>query len=296
MTDQVFDAKNTAEEVTRGLDLSGKIYVVTGCNSGLGYETCRVLSARGAQLVGLARTAEKAQAALDELSIDGEAIACELGDLASVDAAVESIQSLGAVDGIIANAGVMALQDLQKIEGVEAQFFVNHIGHFALVTALVDQLTADGRVVMLSSGAHRMAPEAGIEFDNLSGDKSYHPWTAYGQSKLANLLFARSLAKRFEGSSRTANSVHPGVIDTNLGRHVPNKEAMYERLKPHLKTAAQGASTQCLVATHPQLAQVSGAYFSDNKVVDPLHAKAADDELAERLWLVSEAIVEQVSS
>ena len=141
-----------------------------------------------------------------------------------------------------------------------------------------------------------MAPEAGIEFENLSGDKGYHPWTAYGQSKLANLLFARSLAKRFEGSSRTANSVHPGVIDTNLGRHVPNREAMYERLKPHLKTAAQGASTQCLVATHPQLAQVSGAYFSDNKVVDPVHSTATDDELAERLWLVSEAIVERVSS
>ena len=296
MMEGAFDAKSTAEEVTHGLDLSGKIYAVTGCNSGLGYETCRVLAMRGAQVVGLARTTRKAQAALDELAIDGDAIACELGDLASVSAAVQSIQSLGALDGIIANAGVMALQDVQKIEGLETQFFVNHIGHFALVTRLVDQLTADGRVVMLSSGAHRMAPEAGIEFNNLSGDRDYHPWTAYGQSKLANILFARSLAKRFAGSNRTANSVHPGVINTNLGRHVPNKEAMYERLKPHLKTTAQGASTQCLVATHPQLAQVSGAYFSDNRVVDPLHAKATDDELAERLWSVSEALVQQVSS
>ena len=296
MTELVFDSKASAEEVTQGLDLSGKNYVVTGCNSGLGYETCRVLGARGARVIALARTIAKAEAALDELSIDGEAVACDLGSFASVNAAVESIQSLGAIDAIIANAGVMALQDLQKIEGLEAQFFVNHIGHFALVTRLVDQLTADGRVVMLSSGAHRMAPEAGIEFDNLSGDKGYHPWTAYGQSKLANLLFARSLAKRFEGSSRTANSVHPGVIDTNLGRHVPNKEAMYERLKPYMKTTAQGASTQCLVATHPEFAQVSGAYFSDNKVVDPLHDKALDDELAERLWSVSEEIVAQVSS
>ena len=291
MTDLAFGAKSTAEEVTQDIDLTGKKYLVTGCNSGLGYETCRVLALRGARLIGLARSAQKARAALDELSIDGEALACELGDLGSVSDAVESIKSMGPIDGMIANAGVMALQDLQIVEGLEAQFLVNHIGHFALVTRLVDQLTPDGRVVVLSSGAHRMAPEAGIEFDNLSGDMGYHPWTAYGQSKLANILFARSLSKRFAGSNRTANSVHPGVIDTNLGRHVPNKEAMYERLKPFMKTTPQGASTQCLVATHPELAGVSGAYFSDNKVVDPLHGMALDDQLAERLWSVSEAVV-----
>lgn len=294
MTKPVFDSKALADEVTQGLDLTGRRYVVTGCNSGLGYETCRVLALRGAAIVGLARTLDKAQGALDALSIRDTAVACELSDLHSVAAAVDSIRALGRVDGLIANAGVMALQELQQIHGYERQFFTNHIGHFALVTGLIDSLSDEGRVVMLSSGAHRMAPDEGIEFDNLSGAKGYEPWRAYGQSKLANLMFARSLAKRFEGSKRTANSVHPGVIDTNLGRHVPNRAAMYERLKPHLKTTEQGASTQCLVATHPSLASVSGAYFSDNRVVEPLHPTAHDDAIAERLWTESEAIMAQV--
>lgn len=291
MSELSFGAQDTAEAVTSGLDLSGKCFVVTGCNSGLGHETCRVLALRGAQIIGLARTQEKAIEALDALGLGAQAVACELGDLASVDAAVATVRALGSIDGIIANAGVMALQDHQQIHGIEEQFFVNHVGHFRLVTGLLESLAEDGRVVMLSSGAHRMAPESGIELDDLAATQGYHPWTAYGQSKLANLLFARSLARRFEGSSRTANSVHPGVIDTNLGRHVPNKEAMYERLKAFMKTTPQGASTQCLVATHPGLAQVSGAYFSDNKVVDPIHPKALDDELAERLWLETEAII-----
>jgi len=294
MTEPVFDSKAPAEEVTQGLDLTGRRYVVTGCNSGLGYETCRVLALRGATIVGLARTLEKAQNALDDLSIEGTAVACELSDLTSVAAAVDSISVFGPIDGLIANAGIMALQDLQQIEGFERQFFTNHIGHFALVTGLIDQLSLDARVVMLSSGAHRMAPDEGIEFDNLSGASGYEPWKAYGQSKLANLMFARSLAKRFEGSQRTANSVHPGVIDTNLGRHVPNKAAMYERLKPHLKTTEQGASTQCFVATHPSLASVTGTYFSDNRAVEPVHPKANDDAIAERLWTESETIVAKV--
>jgi WW domain-containing oxidoreductase len=248
------------------------------------------LALRGATIVGLARSVGRAQQALDELSIDGTAVACDLSDLHSVAAAVDSVRKLGLVHGLIANAGVMALPELHQIEGYELQFFTNHIGHFALVTGLIDSLAPDGRVVMLSSGAHRMAPEAGIEFDNLSGERGYEAWIAYGQSKLANLMFAGSLAKRFEGSSRTANSVHPGVINTNLGRHVPDRAAMYERLKPHLKTIAQGASTQCLVATHPSLASVSGFYFSDNRVLEPGHPMAQDDEIAERLWLESEAI------
>jgi NAD(P)-dependent dehydrogenase (short-subunit alcohol dehydrogenase family) len=290
MTNLSFGMEHTAEDVTQGLDLSGRRFVVTGCNSGLGYETCRVLALRGATIVGLARSIDRAQQALDELSIDGTAVACDLGNLHSVAAAVDSIRKLGPVHGLIANAGVMALPELRQIEGYELQFFTNHIGHFALVTGLIDSLAADGRVVMLSSGAHTMAPEAGIEFDNLSGERGYDAWKAYGQSKLANLMFAGSLAKRFEGSSRTANSVHPGVIDTNLGRHVANRAEMYERLKPHLKTIPQGASTQCLVATHPSLASVSGFYFSDNQLLEPKHPMAKNDEIAERLWRQSETI------
>jgi WW domain-containing oxidoreductase len=289
-----FGFEHTAEEVTEGRDLTGRTYVVTGCNSGLGLETCRVLALRGARVVGAARTVERAQAALEALAIDGMAVGCDLADLHAVQAAVEILRGEGPLHGIVANAGVMAVQELRQIEGYELQFFTNHMGHFALVTGLVEALAEDGRVVMLSSGAHRMAPEAGIDLDNLSGEGGYEPWAAYGQSKLANLLFARSLARRFEGSQRTANSVHPGVIDTNLGRHVPNKEAMYERLKRVMKTIPQGAATQCLVATHPALAEVNGAYFSDNQVTPPGHPRAEDDALADALWSRSVEIMEAV--
>jgi WW domain-containing oxidoreductase len=253
-----------------------------------------VLALRGARIVGAARTEAKARGALADLGIDGVPVACDLSDLTSVQAAVDTVRSAGPLDGLIANAGVMAVQELRLVNGYELQFFTNHIGHFALVTGLVDALTDRGRVVMLSSGAHRMAPEAGIDFDNLRGEQDYSPWTAYGRSKLANLLFARSLARRMEGSKRTANAVHPGVIDTNLGRHVPNKEAMYEQLAAAMKTVPEGASTQCLVATRPEVARISGTYFADNKMARTLHARAKDDELAEALWTRSEAIVAEV--
>jgi len=284
-----FGATSTAEEVTRGIDLSGRTWVITGVNSGLGYESARVLALRGARIIGLARTKEKADDALRALSIDGVGVACELSDLSSVRAAVETVQELGALDGIMANAGIMALPELRQQHGYELQFFTNHVGHFVLVTGLLDSLTDDGRVVILSSGAHAFA-ENGIEFDNLAGKRDYKPWRMYGISKLANVLFARSLTARFSGTMRTANSLHPGVIETNLGRHVPDREGMYERLRPRMKSIPQGAATQCYVATRPELAGVSGRYFSDCAEADTI-AAGTDDAMAEQLWTVTEEIV-----
>jgi WW domain-containing oxidoreductase len=283
-----FGAKNTAEEVTDGLDLTGKTWLITGCNSGLGYESARVLALRGANIIGLARTREKAANALSELGIEGTAVACELSDLSSVRSAAKTINALGSLDGIMANAGIMALPELQQIHGYERQFFTNHIGHFELVRGITDQLTDSGRVVMLSSGAHRFA-ELGMELDNLSGEDDYKPWRMYGRSKLANILFARSLTRRFEGTGRTANSLHPGVIETNLGRHVPNREAMYDRMRPTMKTVEQGAATQCYVATRPELAGVSAVYFSDCAPAETL-PEGTDDAAAEALWKRSEEI------
>ncbi len=277
-----FDRTSTAEEVTEGLDLSGKTWLITGCNSGLGYESARVLAKRGASIVGLARTEAKAADALQRLGIEGEAVACELSDLGSVRAAVERVRGLGALDGVMANAGIMALPTLEQVAGFERQFFTNHIGHFALVTGLLDRLSEAARVVILSSGAHFMA-ERGLELDNLSGETDYAAWRMYGRSKLANVLFANALATRFAGTARTANSLHPGVIETNLGRHVPDREGMYERLRPNMKSVEQGAATQCYVATHPSLARVSGEYFSDCAVAET-RPEAKDEALAEALW------------
>ncbi len=292
-----FGYASTAEEVTAGLSLSGKTYLLTGCNSGLGLEVLRVLGMRGARVVGTARTFQKAKAACDAMQGSMVPLACELSDPSSVRACVATIKSEGIkLDGIICNAGIMALPKLEKTFGYESQFFTNHIGHFILVTGLLEQLTDTGRVVMLSSGAHNMAPKAGIEFDNLSGDKGYKSWGNYGQSKMANLLFAKELARRFKGTAKTANAVHPGVINTNLSRHMnPILKFFWGLGGPLvLKTVSQGAATEVYVATSPAVAGTSGEYFADCNVAQA-RTDANDPALAKRLWDVSEKIVAQLS-
>lgn len=291
-----FGYRSTAEEVTEGLDLTGKTLLLTGANSGLGLETLRVLSKRGARVIAAARTEEKAQAACQSVQGATLPVACELSDPASVRACAERVKHDGPkLDAIICNAGIMALPQLSQAHGYELQFFTNHIGHFILVTGLLDQLAPDGRVVMLSSSAHTRAPREGIQFENLSGGRGYSGWTAYGQSKLANLLFAKELARRLSGSGQTANAVHPGVIATNLGRHMPAvAQAGFSLVGPlFLKNVAQGAATQCYAATHPAVAGVSGEYFADCNVARS-SALSRDAALAERLWKESERIAAEV--
>src|SRR5690606_29144580 len=122
------------------------------------------------------------------------------------------------LDVILCNAGIMALPKRELRHGQELQFLTNHLGHFGLVTGLLDQLRERARVVVLSSAAHQLAPRGGIQFDDLTLEHNYTPWLAYGQSKLANLLFARALAGRLAGTQRTANAVHPGAVATPLTR------------------------------------------------------------------------------
>lgn len=288
-----FGYGSTAEEVTQGLDLAGKTYLVTGCNAGLGQETVRVLALRGARVLATARSVLKAEEAIAGMGGEVVPLALELSEPASVRACVAQVKALGfRLDGIVANAGIMALPERTLGHGYELQFFTNHIGHFMLVTGLLDELTEDGRVVMLSSAAHFRAPQEGIQFDNLDGAKGYQPWAAYGQSKLANLLFAKALAKRFEGSARTANAVHPGVIRTKLTRHMnPLAAVGMALIDPlFLKSIPQGAATQVYAATHPSLKGVSGQYLSHCNLAEP-RADAKDAALAERLWVESERIV-----
>jgi NAD(P)-dependent dehydrogenase (short-subunit alcohol dehydrogenase family) len=288
-----FGYRTTAEEVTAGVGLRGRTMLVTGCTSGLGRETARVLALRGARVVATARTVEKARATCAALAGDFLPLACELSDPASVRACVDAVKRDGApLDALVCNAGIMALPELRQAHGYELQFFTNHIGHFMLVTGLLDRLTAEGRVVVVSSDAHRRAPAAGIELDNLSGARGYAPWKAYGQSKLANILFTKELARRFAGSGRTANALHPGVIFTNLSRSMPAAaRAVLRAAAPLvLKDAAQGAATQCYLATSPAVAGVSSGYFADCNPAQP-RAIAGDAALAARLWEESERIV-----
>ncbi len=280
-----FDAETTAEEATVGVDLTGKTALVTGCNSGIGYETMRVLALRGAHVLGTARTAEKAREACASVTGSTTPLVLELSDFDSVVACADRVRAMDVpLDMLICNAGVL-FRDLRQLDGLEMHFVVNHLGHFLLVHRLLDQVVAapQGRLVVVGSMAHRSTPPGGIQFDDLSGAG----WerSAYGHSKLANGLFALELARRLEGTGATANVLHPGVIETNIFRHVD------VNLPAHiLKTVEQGAATTCYVASHPSLAQVSGYYFSDCNPEEP-SADMRDAAMARRLWDVSEALL-----
>jgi NAD(P)-dependent dehydrogenase (short-subunit alcohol dehydrogenase family) len=290
-----FNKKSTAEQVTADIDLNGKTVVITGINSGLGNETMRVLAKRGAHVIGTARTIEKATQAANEIKGHITPIACELSNFASVKKCADNINALNLpIDVLLCNAGIMALPKLELANGFEQQFNTNHLGHFLLVHNLLYQVkqAEQGRIVMLSSLAHRMAPSTGINFDNLDGNKYYKDWTFYGQSKLANLLTAVALSKRLEGSKATANAVHPGIIRTNLSRSMGGVQGLIFNnpvsgwvagMMMGSKTVPQGAATQCYVATASELAGVSGRYFSDSNEERPSR-HGQDQKLADRLW------------
>jgi NAD(P)-dependent dehydrogenase (short-subunit alcohol dehydrogenase family) len=293
-----FGYASTAMEVTAGLDLRGRNLLITGVTSGLGLETARVLALRGARIFGCARDAGRAAAALAPLGDGHVPLACELAEPASVRACVDALAQRGdRLHGLIANAGIMALPRREVRHGHELQFLTNHLGHAMLVLGAVgrDLLADDARVVILSSSAHRRAPRSGIAFDDLSLERGYTPWGAYGQSKLANLLFARALARRFVGTRRTANAVHPGVIFTNLGRHMGMAARVLGPVASAiaLKSVHQGAATQCYVAVHPNVAARNGEYFADCDVATS-SALGRDPALAERLYTLTEALLQQL--
>jgi NAD(P)-dependent dehydrogenase (short-subunit alcohol dehydrogenase family) len=291
-----FNANSTAEEVTEGIDLSGKIAVVTGCNSGIGYETMRVLALRGAYVIGTGRTMEKAQAACRSVQGVTTPVRLELSALNSVVACAEAVRSLNSpIDMLICNAGMRGGQR-EIANGVEKHFAVNHLGHFVLVNRLLDRLffAWQGRVVVVSSrAAYRGAPEQGILFDDLRMVNDWSIGRAYAHSKLANALFSLELARLLKGTRITSNAVHPGVIATNIVRHesavVRHGFGLLTRLTG--KSLAQGAATTCFVATSPLLDRTSGAYFEDcnaMRVVGGGHMQ--DAAQASRLWLRSEEL------
>lgn len=286
-----FDADSTAEEVTAGLDLRGKTFAITGANSGLGYETMRVLALRGAHVIAIARTQEKAEQACATVRGTTTPMFLDLADWQSVVACAGRIRALDLpLDGLITNAGVMALTDLELVNGVERQFAINHLGHFILINQLQEPVLAapQGRFVLLSSLAHRRA-KRGIDFENLDGSQGYDPWDAYGVSKLANALCARELARRIEHTDATANSVHPGIIMTNLSKHLPTWQQWAGKYLGWLfmKDIPEGAATTCYVATSPDLVGVRGYYFSDCNVDEGETPYIYDDAMAKKLWRVS---------
>jgi NAD(P)-dependent dehydrogenase (short-subunit alcohol dehydrogenase family) len=292
-----FGRDATAEQVTEGIDLAGKTVVVTGCNSGIGLETMRVLALRGAHVIGTARSLERGQEACAAVVGKATPVVLELSDFDSVVACADSIRALApAIDALVCNAGVL-LMELQQVRGMETQFVVNHLGHFILVNRLLERVTAapQGRVVVVGSTAHRQPPPGGIQFDNLSG-KGWER-QAYGHSKLANGLFSFELAKRLAGTRATSNSLHPGVVATNIMRNLnftPPAGGGGNRGSGggggfSFESPAQGAATSCYLASNSALAGVSGLYFEDCNPVEP-SALQKDAAMAAKLWQVSEEL------
>ncbi|CAI9762424.1 unnamed protein product [Fraxinus pennsylvanica] len=294
-----FSSSSTAEEVTNGIDGSGLTAIVTGASSGIGSETARVLALRGVNVTmgvrDMAAGKQVKEAILEEIpSAKVDTMELDLSSLTSVRKFASKFTSSGRpLNLLINNAGVMATPFTLSKDNIELQFATNHLGHFLLTHLLVETMkkTAretkrEGRIVNVSSVAHRFTYSEGIRFNRLNDKKGYNNWAAYGQSKLANILHAKELARRLkeDGAEITANSLHPGSITTNLFRYLGVFEGVISTVgKFVFKNIPQGASTTCYVALHPQVKGISGEYFSDNNVAKP-SSKAADTDLSKKLW------------
>jgi len=286
---------STADDVLAGLDLSGKNYLLTGCATGIGFETLRSLAAHGAHVVATARSLDRARAACDRVAGRTTAVCCDQDDFASVAAAVAAIKTLKLqFDAIIANAGIMGPKEPNVRYGVESQFRVNHLSHMLMITRLSGQLReGSGRLVMVSSSAAQsFAPRSGILFDNLDGSRGYRPFTFYGQSKLANLTFAKSMAERLQTRGITSNALHPGVIvSTDLARSMgPVMRAVLPIAALFSKSIPQGAATTCYLAAHPAMAGKTGGFYADCRPAKP-NPHSDDPAFRQRLWDVSASIL-----
>jgi len=265
-----FDHESTAEEVTDGLDLSGKLAVVTGCTTGIGFETMCVLAMRGAFVIGTSRSLERAKTACSQVKGLTMPVRLDLGDFDVVAQCADVIRALQQpVDMLICNAGYRGGgNERQLINGVEKHFVINHLGHFILINRLMNRLyrSAQGRIVTVSSrAAYRDAPDEGILFNDLAMANSYGDAMAYGHSKLANALLSLQLATLLRGTRITSNALHPGVINTELDRNLSavSRFAWEAYVKIKGKTVEEGAATTCYVATHADLGNISGCYFED---------------------------------
>ena len=286
--------------------MTPKTVVITGATSGIGKAAAKTLALAGHRIIILARSAERAAktAAEIEAASAGNAgtaavhtIECDLASTASVrKAAAELHETCPRIDVLINNAGVLRYRRHESADGHELTFAVNHLGHFLLTTLLMDRLreSAPSRVVILGSVAHKVGK---IWFDNLHLKGNYGTFRAYGQSKLANIMFTRELARRLDGVGVTVNAVDPGTVATAIA--APGRDSvslfrviLQSLLRPFVRTPDEGAATVVHLATSPDVEGVSGRYFKDRKEIAPAPA-ALDEQIAARLWEISEQLVEE---
>ncbi len=298
-----FGFESTAADVIEGVDLTGRSAIVTGASSGIGVETARALAAAGASVTLAVRntlSGDRVAAVIRDSTGNGQVSvgSLDLSDPSSVAAFVRAWS--GPLDILVNNAGVMAVPELTMSPGGhEIQFATNHLGHFALAVGLHDALAAvdHARIVSVSSGGHQRSP---VVFDDIDyAFRDYNPFSAYGQSKTANVLFAVEATRRWANDGITSNALMPGAIfDTRLGRHVDAGHAASAMKQLELKTVEQGAATSVLLAASPLLDGVGGRYFEDcneARIVDRRGAPgtggvaryAVDPANAERLWDIS---------
>jgi len=312
-----FGAESTTDEVLDGVDLSGKRVLVTGVSAGLGVETARTLVAHGAQVVGAARDLDKARKATDGVraAVKGRAgfelIALDLASLASVRACADALNKAGTpFDAVICNAGIMACPKGTTADGFETQFGTNHLGHFVLVNRIAPLLRNGSRLVNLSSAGHRFAD---TDIDDPNFERTpYSEFVAYGRSKTANILFAVEFDRRHKGRGVRATAVHPGGIQTELGRHMTPEliqsmvksinEAQASGGRPAFswKSIPQGAATSVWAGFVAPADAVGGHYCEDCHVAEietnpaargGVQPYALDGEHAKALWAKSEAMV-----
>ncbi|MFZ5718182.1 MAG: SDR family NAD(P)-dependent oxidoreductase [Pseudomonadota bacterium] len=318
---KTFGATSTTDEVLDGVDLQGRRVLVTGVSAGLGVETARALVSRGAHVVGAARDLEKARAAtraVSEAASTGgggfELIALDLASLASVRAAADSLVARGEpFDLVIANAGVMATPFGKTADGFETQFGTNHLGHFVFVNRIASLMKPGSRLVNLASSGHRFS-DVDLEDPNFERTP-YAEFVAYGRSKTANILFAVEFDRRHRGRGVRATAVHPGGIQTELGRHMTpeSMKALVDSINAaqaasgapafEWKTIPQGAATSVWAGVVASADEVGGRYCEDCHVADfsegdtvraGVRRYALDAERAKALWAKSEEMVGEV--
>ncbi|XP_031618065.1 retinol dehydrogenase 14-like isoform X2 [Contarinia nasturtii] len=276
--------------------IDGKVIVVTGCNTGIGKETVMDLAQRGAHIHMACRDYKRCEITRQEIIAktgNHNVFNREL-DLASMDSirkfVAKFLQEEKRLDILINNAGVMAMPKNLTKDGFEMQLGVNHLGHFLLTNLLLDILKSStpSRIIVLSSLAHKYGE---INRADLNSEKSYNKFKAYSQSKLANILFTQELARRLKGTGVTCNAVHPGVVKTDLGRHLVHS-LIKKLIDPFtyffFKTAKSGAQTTIRLAVDPELEKVTGQYFADCKQQKVAPSARKNNNDAEWLWKESE--------
>jgi len=317
-----FNATSTTDDVLSGVNLRGKRILVTGVSAGLGVETARSLAAHGAHVVGAARDLAKAEAATAQVAQAARAnqgslelVALDLADLKSVRACTAALlHAARPFDAVIANAGVMATPFGHTADGFETQFGTNHLGHFVLVNRIAPLIVPGGRLINLSSSGHRFS---NVDLQDPNFERmTYDPFVAYGRSKTANILFAVAFDRRHRGRGVRAAAVHPGAIQTELGRHIDvgRLQALFDQMNKQLaaegkppfqyKTIPQGAATSVWAAVVAPADEIGGRYCENchvgsivsddvtiSAVSEGVRGYALDPAAADLLWKKSEELV-----